>query len=69
MERRLREGARAAEAQGEVAAERLRHVSERLDSALASAEQRITAFEDEVDLRLDSKLGRVERAVGPAERD
>jgi hypothetical protein len=69
MERRLRDVARAAEAQGEVAAERLRHVSERLDSALASAEQRITAFEDEVDLRLDSKLGRVERAVGPAERD
>ena len=69
MERRLRDVARAAEAQGDVAAERLRHVSERLDSALAAAEQRITAFEDEVDVRLDSKLGRVERAVGPAERD
>ena len=46
MERRLRDGARAAEAQGEVASERLRHVSERLDAALAAAEQRIAAYEE-----------------------
>src|SRR5262245_12912163 len=69
MERRLRDVARAAEAQGEVAAERLRHVSERLDAALASAEQRIAAYEDEVDLRLETKLGHVERAVRTAERE
>ena len=52
MERRLRDVARAAEAQGEVAAERLRHVSERLDAALAGAEHRIAAYEEEVDVRL-----------------
>jgi hypothetical protein len=69
MERRLRDVARAAEAQGEVAGERLRHVTERLDAALASAEQRIAAYEDEVDLRLEAKLGNVERAVRATERD
>jgi hypothetical protein len=69
MERRLRDVARAAEAQGEVAGERLRHVTERLDAALAGAEQRIAAYEDEVDLRLEAKLGNVERAVRATERD
>ena len=60
---------RAAEAQGEVATERLRHVSERLDAALAAAEQRVAAYEEEVDARLDAKLGHVDRAVEAAERD
>lgn len=69
MERRLRDVARAAEAQGEVAAERLRHVTERLDAALAAAEQRIAAYEDEVDVRLDAKLGQVEQTVRAVERD
>ena len=69
MERRLRDVARAAEAQGEVAAERLRHVSERLDAALAAAEHRIAAYEEEVDVRLEAKLGHVERAVRTAERE
>ena len=69
MERRLRDVARAAEAQGEVASERLRHVSERLDAAIASAEQRIAAYEEEVDVRLESKLGQVERAVRAVERE
>ena len=65
----MRDVARAAEAQGEVAAERLRHVSERLDAALAKAEQRISAYEDEVDLRLEAKLGLVERSVRNVERE
>jgi DNA repair exonuclease SbcCD ATPase subunit len=69
MERRLRDVARAAEAQGDVAGERLRHVSERLDAALAAAEQRISAYEEEVDVRLDAKLGHVERAVKAVERE
>jgi hypothetical protein len=63
MERRLRDVARGAEAQGEVASERLRHVQERLDAALAAAESRIAAFEDEVDQRLGSKLELVERSA------
>ena len=69
MERRLRDVARAAEAQGEVATERLRHVQERLDAALATAEDRIAAFEDEVDQRLGSKLELVDRSVRSAERE
>jgi hypothetical protein len=69
MERRLRDVARAAEAQGEVASERLRHVSERLDAALANAEQRIADYEADVDVRLEGKLGQVERAVRAVERD
>lgn len=68
MERRLRDVARAAEAQGEVASERLRHISERLDGALGAAEARIAAFEEEVDLRLDTKLDAVDRSVRAAER-
>ena len=69
MERRLRDVTRAAEAQGEVATDRLRQVSERLDAALAAAEQRVAAYEEEVDTRLDAKLGHVDRAVKAAERD
>jgi hypothetical protein len=69
MERRLRDVARGAEAQGEVASERLRHVQERLDSALAAAESRIAAFEEEVDQRLGSKLELVDRSARAAERD
>ena len=69
MERRLRDVARAAEAQGEVASERLRHVSERLDAALANAEQRIAAYEEDIDARLEGKLGEVERAVRAVERE
>jgi hypothetical protein len=69
MERRLRDVARGAEAQGEVASERLRHVQERLDAALAAAESRIAAFEDEVDQRLGSKLELVERSARTGERE
>ncbi len=69
MERRLRDVARAAEAQGEVASERLRHVQERLDAALSTAEDRIAAFENEVDQRLGSKLELVDRSVRAAERE
>jgi hypothetical protein len=44
-------------------------VSERLDEALAAAEERIAAFEAEVDMRLDAKLGAAERSVSAADRD
>ena len=69
MERRLRDVARAAEAQGEVASERLRHVMERLDAALASAEDRIATFEAEVEVRLDAQLGAIERSARASDRD
>ena len=52
MERRLRDVARAAEAQGEIADDRLRHMTERLNEALADAERRIAEYERDVDARL-----------------
>jgi hypothetical protein len=69
MERRLRDVARAAEAQGEIAGDRLRHVTERLNKALADAERHIAEYEHEVDLRLEAKRGEVGRAVRAAERE
>lgn len=63
MERRLRDVARAAEVQGEVGSERLRHVSDRLNEALSAAEDRIAAFEAEIEIRLDAKLEAIQRSV------
>jgi hypothetical protein len=54
MERRLRDVARAAEAQGEVASERVRNLTERFDKSLAAAEERIAAFEAYAEIRLDA---------------
>lgn len=62
MERRLRDVARAAEVQGEVGSERLRHVSDRLNEALSAAEERIAAFEAEIEVRLDAKLEATQRS-------
>jgi hypothetical protein len=67
MERRLRDVARAADAQGEIAGDRLRHVTERLNEALADAERRIAEYERELDLRLEAKREDVGRAVRAAE--
>ena len=47
LQRRVAEIARTAEAQQEIAAERLRQISERLDDALAAAEDRAVALEAE----------------------
>lgn len=65
MERRMRDVARTAEGQGEIAAERVRQVSERLDVALAAAEDRIAAFEAEADERAHA----IERGVRASDRD
>jgi hypothetical protein len=65
MERRIRDVARTAEGQGEIAAERVRQVSERLEAALAAAEDRIAAFEAEAESRVDS----IERGVRASDRD
>jgi hypothetical protein len=57
--------ARTAEGQGEIAAERVRHVSERLEVALAAAEDRIAAFEAEADERAHA----IERGARASDRD
>jgi len=69
MQRRVSDVGRAAEAQHEVSAERLRLVSERLEKALADAEERITAFEAQIELELETKLGALERSLRAAERE
>jgi hypothetical protein len=69
MQRRVSDVARAAEAQHEVSAERLQLVSERLDQALAAAEERIAAFEAQIELELETKLGALERALRAAQRE
>jgi hypothetical protein len=48
LQRRVAEVARTAEAQQEIAAERLRQISERLDDALSAAEDRAAALEAEL---------------------
>lgn len=48
LQRRVAEVARTAEAQQEIAAERLRQISERLDDALAAAEDRAAVLEAEL---------------------
>ncbi|HEX2045221.1 MAG TPA: hypothetical protein VHF23_06310, partial [Gaiellaceae bacterium] len=69
IERRVSDAGRAAEAQHEVSAERLTLVSERLEKALADAEERIAAFEAQIELELETKLGALERSLRAAERE
>jgi hypothetical protein len=69
IQRRITEVTRAAEAQHEVSAERLSLVSERLDEAFGAAEERITAFEAQIELELATKLGALERSLRAAERE
>jgi chromosome segregation ATPase len=69
MERRVSDVGRAAEAQHEVSAERLRVVSERLEKALVDAEERIAAFEAQIELELEAKLDALERSLRAADRE
>jgi hypothetical protein len=69
MQRRVTDVTRAAEAQHEVAADRLQLLTERLDKALAAAEERIAAFEAQVELELETKLGALERSLRAADRE
>ena len=54
LQRRINDVARSAEAQHEVAAERVRHLSSRLEATLASAEERQAALEAELDASVRS---------------
>jgi hypothetical protein len=54
LQRRINDVARSAEAQHEVAAERVRHLSARLEETLASAEERQAALEAEMDASVRS---------------
>ena len=69
MQRRVNDVARASEVQHEVAADRLRLLSERLNEALAAAEERLAAFETQIELELEAKLGSLDRALRAGERE
>lgn len=69
MQRRISDVTRAAEAQHDVGADRLRLLTERLDAAFAAAEERIAAFEAQIELELETKLGALERSLRATQRD
>jgi hypothetical protein len=69
MQRHVADVTRAAEAQHEVAADRLGLLTERLNDALAAAEERIAAFEAQIELELASRVGALERALRTTERE
>ena len=54
---------RSAEAQYELASERLRAVSERVDAALAAGERRIAAFQTQIEEEIETRLGELERSL------
>jgi hypothetical protein len=63
LQKRTEDTARAAESQYEVAAERLRLISDRLDEALGDAEQRIHEFETKIESEVSTKLEELARAI------
>jgi uncharacterized protein YukE len=64
LEARLDAIARAAETQEQaLTAERLKLISDRLDEALAGTEERIAAFEAEIEIEVARKLADVERGM------
>jgi hypothetical protein len=67
LERRIVDITRSAEAQHEVSAERLRTVSDRLEEALKRAEDRIAAFEIQIETEVATKREELERTIRAAE--
>jgi hypothetical protein len=63
MQKRTEEMARSAESQYEIATQRLRTISERLDEALASAERRIGAFQSQIEEEIEARVGELERTL------
>ena len=66
LERRIGELTRAAETQHDIAAERMRIVGNRLNDALAQAEDRIAAFETQIETEVTAKLEELERSIRTA---
>ena len=66
LERRITDITRQAEAQHEVAGERLRAMTERLDGALSQAEARIASFEAQIETQVTARLEAMERSYRSA---
>jgi len=62
-QRRTEEMTRSADAQYELASERLRAVSERVDAALAAGERRIAEFQTQIEEEIETRLGELERSL------
>ena len=67
LERRVGDIVKAAEAQSDVAAERLKEVSERLNAALAQAERRIKDFEAQIELQMSMRRDQLDQALRASE--
>jgi hypothetical protein len=67
LERRVGDIVKAAEAQSDVAAERLKEVSERLNTALAQAERRIKDFEAQIELQMSMRRDQLDQALRASE--
>ena len=67
LERRITDITRSAEGQHEVAAERLRGMSDRLEEALAQAERRIAEFEDRIEEQVAARLAQLEQSIRATE--
>jgi len=63
LERRVGDIVKGAEAQSELAAERLKEVSERLNTALAQAERRIKDFEAQIELQMSMRRDQLDQAL------
>jgi len=63
LQRHIDDLARAAEVQQDLSGERLRFVSQRLHEALAGAEERIRAFEEQIEIEVTAKTAELERAI------
>jgi hypothetical protein len=67
LERRIADITRAAEAQHEVAAERLNVITRRLNDALAQADRRIAAFETQIESEVEARRESLERSIRAGE--
>lgn len=61
LQRRLDDMARAAEVQQDAATERVKLISERLDEALAQAEERMQTFQEQIEVEVGRRLSELER--------
>ena len=68
LQRQLDDVVRAAEGQTAISNERIRELATRLERSLEAANQRLAAFEANVELELAAKLAEIERAVRAAEQ-
>jgi hypothetical protein len=63
LQRQLQDLTRAAETQQEISAERIRMITERLNEAIAGAETRMVAYQQEIEMELATKIADLERTL------